>query len=163
MKASAVSGKLMLTAEGVCSAKSGQYMLREEAVRSEWDGKAYLPGEIARCRLSGVMLSVDQIGPDGAGFELRRVLDGIGGKPNPPAELLAYLRARDPKVLGDLRELRHTVSPHGQVIVFCGEHRTLFGFRSKWIGGYFRLGPAAEVLGTLASGARKVGRWIEES
>ena len=106
---------------------------------------------------------MDQVGPDDAGLELRRVLDGIVGQPQPPEELMDYLRARDSRMLGELRDLHYNVSPHGQVLVFCGVHRTLFGFKSRWIGGYFRLGASAEVLGTLPSGARHGGRWVQDS
>ena len=160
MKTSVLSGKYMLPDEGERSAKSGGIALRDELVACSWDRKFYLPSEVGTCALTGVVLANEKIGPDGAGLQLRRALDGTGGTPRPPAPLLAHLRGLDPKVLGDLRDLHVLASPDGTVMAFCGAHRSLFGLKTRWIGGYFLLRPEPEILGTIVSGIRKDGKWL---
>jgi superfamily II DNA or RNA helicase len=157
---SAVSGKLLLPDEGERSAKSASLALRDELVACSWNGRLYLPSETGTCALTGVVLAAETLGPDGAGLQLRRVLDGTGGTPKPPTELIDHLRALDPKVLGELRDIQVLGSPDEKALVFCGAHRTLFGLKTRWIGGYFRRTPAPEVLGTIVSGTRKDGKWL---
>jgi superfamily II DNA or RNA helicase len=159
---SAVSKDLLLPAAGVRSAKSGVIACDSEMVRCSWDGKPYLPSETVRCALSGAILARDNTNTPGDCFELRRVLDGTAGERDAPPELLRHLRECDPKVLGELRDIRVLRSTSAPVLAFCGEHRTMLGLRSRWIGGLVRLAPRVEILGTLSTGVRRDGRWAPE-
>jgi superfamily II DNA or RNA helicase len=160
MLESVVSGRLMLPGEEARSARSGGIALPEEMITCGWSGRLHLPSESGACSLTGVVQASEMLGPDGAGLQLRRVLDGTGGTPNPPPQLIAHLRSRDPKILGELRDIHWLASPDGDKLAFCGQHRSMFGLRSRWIGGYFQLRPQADLLGTIVSGVRKDGRWM---
>lgn len=141
----------------------GQRALKSETGTCRWSGRRRPHAELGECKLTGLLVSWKYLDRNRMLRPLAELLDGRAGARR--ADLLAPLRAFDPKRFGGAEEIRTCEAPTGDRVAACVEvtEKTFFGLnrRTVYLGCVLRVDPVVRVLGDLVGGQRQDGEWTQ--
>lgn len=156
---SSVSGKPLLDRISVRSA-SGAPCAPSETQLCLWSSRSTHPEDLRTCSLTGCTIHVDHTCPDPPRLRpLQEMLDGF--RRTADEEPLWTEIARRLALALNTKSCRieaGVLSPDRKHLAFCGETRTLLGWRVRHTGAVFDLGDRS-VVGHIAVGKRTSGRW----
>lgn len=165
-----VSGHYLLPELAVRSSISGRVCASKEAVICHWLEEALPPAEVGVCRRTGLPFA-NKFLHEGEFSILRQLLDGTREGSNlsrrfhveqSRPELVRWLKEQYPKALGNLKSVTSIASPKGGVRAICGELRSLFGLKVRYVGLLVRDRDQRQVLGRVTIGRRTPEGWIAE-
>jgi superfamily II DNA or RNA helicase len=151
-----------LLKERAVQSTAGQFCLPAEAEVCLWSGRKVHPDDLRTCALTGLRIHADYITPQSPPRlrPLVEMLDGMRHNTDQD-EVWDRVAQRLTRTLksGKCRIEAATLSPSKQRLATCAESKTMLGLRVHQVGAVYDLVDDA-IIGRLAEGKRKEGRWL---
>lgn len=162
MLRSDVSGKYVVPQKAIRSAISGKIGLPEEVVRCAWLEQPILREEAKACTLTNRLVAGKFLNKDDELIPLRQLLDGKCREAVPADTLLTKIRQLDESYCRGITQVWMVRSPNGGKLAICGEIRSWFGMKVRYIGFLLKDAEEFEITGKGVLGYRGRHGWEEE-